>query len=182
MRDYRPADPLADVARSRRTRVSIELLGGFRVVLSSGGLPDSAWMQRRAARALIKLLAAEPDHKLHREQILDYVWPGMEGRSALNSFSKALHAARRALEHLVGHSVDPRPEDVHPRDGCRQAGEPRAAGHREEDVGGRVGQAVDFGPLRQAAGLAAKLQNPVDARVAVLGLDVGPAAVARDQL
>jgi tetratricopeptide (TPR) repeat protein len=35
---------------------------------------------------------------LHREQLLDMLWPNVELESALNSFGKALYAARRALE------------------------------------------------------------------------------------
>jgi DNA-binding SARP family transcriptional activator len=35
---------------------------------------------------------------MHREQILDILWPGIDVDSALNSFGKALHAARRAIE------------------------------------------------------------------------------------
>jgi DNA-binding SARP family transcriptional activator len=35
---------------------------------------------------------------MHREQILDILWPGIDVDSALNSLGKALHAARRAIE------------------------------------------------------------------------------------
>jgi DNA-binding SARP family transcriptional activator len=46
----------------------------------------------------MKLLATCPGHALHREQILDALWPGVDAESTLNSFGKALHAARRAIE------------------------------------------------------------------------------------
>src|SRR5206468_10652516 len=42
--------------------------------------------------------AITPGHQLHREQVLEILWPEVEPESALNSFGKALHAARRALE------------------------------------------------------------------------------------
>jgi DNA-binding SARP family transcriptional activator len=57
----------------------------------------SDW-QRRSARTLTKLLATCPEHALHREQIADILWPGADVDSALNSFGKALYAARHALE------------------------------------------------------------------------------------
>ena len=35
---------------------------------------------------------------MHREQVIDVLWPKVDAEAALNSFGKALHAARRALE------------------------------------------------------------------------------------
>ncbi|MDQ2742229.1 MAG: AAA family ATPase, partial [Chloroflexota bacterium] len=61
-------------------------------------MPLAAWQRRGSARTLVKLLAVEPSHRLHREQILELLWPDVEPCSALNRFGKALHAARRALE------------------------------------------------------------------------------------
>jgi DNA-binding SARP family transcriptional activator len=78
--------------------VRIALLGGFRVERTDGLLAESAWQQRRSAKQLIKLIASHPDHVLHREQILEVLWHDVDPASAINSFAKALHAARRALE------------------------------------------------------------------------------------
>jgi DNA-binding SARP family transcriptional activator len=75
----------------------LQLLGGFRVELADGVLVHSAW-RRRPAKTLTKLLATHPDHALHRDQILEILWSDIGAASALNSFGKALHAARRALE------------------------------------------------------------------------------------
>jgi DNA-binding SARP family transcriptional activator len=75
----------------------INLLGGFSVQRGGSVVPESAW-QRRSAKTLTKLLAAHPRHSLHREQVLEILWPNASPHSALNSFGKALHAARRALE------------------------------------------------------------------------------------
>src|SRR5215218_257711 len=78
-------------------QVRVGLLGGFRVERLGDAPPVSAW-QRRSAKTLTKLLATYPRHMLHREQILDMLWPDVPVESALNSFGKALYAARRALE------------------------------------------------------------------------------------
>jgi DNA-binding SARP family transcriptional activator len=75
----------------------IQLLGGFRVERAGLARPISDW-QRRTAKTLTKLLATNPQHRLHREQVLEILWPDAGLESALNSFGKTLHAARRALE------------------------------------------------------------------------------------
>ena len=77
--------------------VQVRLLGGFRVERTNSAREVSDW-QRRSAKTLTKLLAAHTEHALHRDQILDILWPGIAVESALNSFGKALHAARHALE------------------------------------------------------------------------------------
>ena len=75
----------------------VRLLGGFCVERTDVGQAMSDW-PRRSAKTLIKLLAVHPEHALHREQIIDTLWPGADTESALNSFGKALHAARHVLE------------------------------------------------------------------------------------
>jgi DNA-binding SARP family transcriptional activator len=75
----------------------VRLLGGFGVERADIGRSISGW-QRRSAKTLTKLLAIQPGHALHREQIFDHLWPDVDVESALNSFGKALHAARHALE------------------------------------------------------------------------------------
>jgi DNA-binding SARP family transcriptional activator len=74
----------------------VELLGGFRV--ERIGVARPVLWQRRSARRLTKLLATHPRHSLHREEILELLWPGVPAKSALNRFGQALHAARRAFE------------------------------------------------------------------------------------
>jgi predicted ATPase/DNA-binding SARP family transcriptional activator len=57
--------------------------------------PD-AWRLRKSAN-LVKLLALAPQHSLHREQVLDALWPEAMPCAAANSLHQALHAARIAL-------------------------------------------------------------------------------------
>jgi DNA-binding SARP family transcriptional activator len=87
----------AENEASTAVGVRLSLLGGFRAEHRTV-VPDGAWQQRRSAKALVKLLATYPSHCLHREQIFDLLWPEVEFESAVNSFGKALHVARRALE------------------------------------------------------------------------------------
>jgi DNA-binding SARP family transcriptional activator len=84
-------------SRSTAGALQLQLLGGFSVRRATDSGPILGW-QRRTAKTLIKLLACQPTHGLHREEILELMWPGADLDSGLNSFGKALHAARRALE------------------------------------------------------------------------------------
>jgi DNA-binding SARP family transcriptional activator len=43
-------------------------------------------------------LATHPRHALHRDQILEILWPAVDLHAARNNLGKALHAARRAFE------------------------------------------------------------------------------------
>ncbi len=75
----------------------IQVLGGFLVWVAGTPTPQAAWRQRRAA-AILKLLAMERGHRLHREQIQDTLWPDLDPDAAANNLRGALLLARRTLE------------------------------------------------------------------------------------
>ncbi|MFN8516764.1 MAG: tetratricopeptide repeat protein [Chloroflexia bacterium] len=77
--------------------LQINLLGGFRVVVGSCEIPSAAWRLRKAAH-LLKLLALAPGQSLHREQLLDALWPDLEPAAAARNLRYALHVARGVLE------------------------------------------------------------------------------------
>ena len=74
----------------------IELLGGFEVSEGDRTVSHGAWRLRKA-KTLVKLLALEPAHRLHRDQLADQLWPNLDADAARNNLHQALHAARRAL-------------------------------------------------------------------------------------
>ena len=76
--------------------VEITLLGGFRVSVGGVAVPDDAW-GRRTAAGLVKLLALAPGRRLHREQVIDALWPGVDVADAAPRLHKAAHFARRSL-------------------------------------------------------------------------------------
>lgn len=76
--------------------VHITLLGGFSVTVDATTVPDDAWTRRRAA-GLVKLLALADGRRLHREQVVEALWPGVSSDAALPRLHKAAHYARRAL-------------------------------------------------------------------------------------
>ena len=45
----------------------------------------------------LKLLALAPGHQLHREQVMDLLWPHLGRRAATNNLRGSLYAARTAL-------------------------------------------------------------------------------------
>jgi DNA-binding SARP family transcriptional activator/Flp pilus assembly protein TadD len=86
-------------------RLEIRLLGAFRV--SVGGTPvgERRWT-RRKPQLLVKLLALDPHHRLHREQLLELLWPDLEPGAAANNLHKAIHLARHALEPALKSGAD----------------------------------------------------------------------------
>jgi DNA-binding SARP family transcriptional activator len=77
-------------------RCSIRLMGGFEVEMDGRPVPTGAWRHRRGAD-LVKLLALAPGHRLHREQVMDALWPDMPPDAAGTNLRKATLHLRRAL-------------------------------------------------------------------------------------
>src|SRR4051794_28402505 len=76
----------------------IHLLGRFEAVVDGRSVPGDAWKGRQAS-ALVKLLALAPGRSLHRERVVDALWPGLAVADAAPRLHKAAHYARRALGH-----------------------------------------------------------------------------------
>ena len=77
-------------------RMDITLLGGFDVVVDGRQVPPAQWRRRQAA-ALVKLLALAPGRSLHRERVIDALWPDLDLDEAAPRLHKAAHYARRSL-------------------------------------------------------------------------------------
>jgi predicted ATPase len=77
--------------------VAITLLGGFAASVDGEPVPEKAWRLKKA-RELVKLLALAPDHRLHREQVMDVLWRDRGPAAAANNLHQAVHVARRALD------------------------------------------------------------------------------------
>jgi predicted ATPase/DNA-binding SARP family transcriptional activator/DNA-binding CsgD family transcriptional regulator len=91
----------SDPTRKRRSSegpfpVRLFLLGGFSIWVGSRAVGEGAWHLRKA-KSLVKLLALAPGHALHREQLMDLLWPNLRKRAATNNLRGSLHAARTAL-------------------------------------------------------------------------------------
>jgi len=85
--------------------LKIHLLGSFRTSVFGHTVPDAQWTRPQAKR-LVKLLALEPKHQLHRQQIIDAIWPELEPEAGAANLHKIIHMARRALEPKLASGVD----------------------------------------------------------------------------
>src|SRR6202171_3503843 len=75
----------------------IHLLGAFRIFVVGQAIAERQFT-RRKPKQLIKLLALQPNHQLHREQAMELLWPDSDPESGANNLHKAIHMARHALE------------------------------------------------------------------------------------
>ena len=76
--------------------VTMTLLGDFSVEVDGTPVPATAWSRRNAA-ALVKLLALTPGRRLHRERVIDALWPELTLDEASPRLHKAAYFARKAL-------------------------------------------------------------------------------------
>src|SRR5574342_180534 len=92
------AFPRPAAAKNRRmsSDLWIWLLGGFRAQVGARPVPATDWRRNRA-KAVVKLLAMTSGHRLHREQLVDLLWPELAPDAAAANLRKALHFARQAL-------------------------------------------------------------------------------------
>ena len=76
--------------------IHVTLLGRFAVTVGGVPVAEAGWKRRHAA-AVVKVLALAPGRRLHREQVIDLVWPGDTIAAAVPKLHKAAHFARRAI-------------------------------------------------------------------------------------
>ena len=79
-----------DVAR-------IRLLGGFEASIGSRTVEEKDWRLKKAA-SLVKLLALAPGHRMHRDRVMDHLWPRSGMKASSNNLRQVLHRARRILD------------------------------------------------------------------------------------
>src|SRR5919199_804759 len=85
--------------------LEIHLLGPFRVAVDGRAVEERRWSRRKPA-LLVKLLALQPHHQLHREQVVELLWPDLDAEAAANNLHKAIHLARHALEPELESAAD----------------------------------------------------------------------------
>jgi DNA-binding SARP family transcriptional activator len=60
------------------------LLGCSHVPVGARTIEESAWRLRKAT-SQVKLLALARGHRLHRERVMDFLWPEVAVKSASNN-------------------------------------------------------------------------------------------------
>ena len=78
------------------TSVRVRLLGGFEVEVDGRPVPGSAWRLRKASE-LVRILSLAPGHRVHREALMEQLWPDRPLEAASNNLHQAIRVARAAL-------------------------------------------------------------------------------------
>lgn len=76
--------------------IDIVLLGGFSVTIAGQPIADQ-WRLPKA-KTLVKLLALAPRHRLHRDIVIDSLWPDGDPQATANNLYQVLHTIR----HMMG--------------------------------------------------------------------------------
>lgn len=76
-------------------RPSVSVLGAFEVASADGRV--ATWSSRKA-RELLKILVAKRGSPVHREVLMDLLWPGEDPATVANRLSVALWTVRRAFD------------------------------------------------------------------------------------
>lgn len=84
-------------ARTEPAPVRIETLGGFRVLVDGDPVPAAAWQSKKAREAL-KVLLARRGRPVHREELMELLWPGEDPGRTANRLSVALSVIRSVLD------------------------------------------------------------------------------------
>jgi DNA-binding SARP family transcriptional activator len=79
------------------TTLEVSTLGRFELRRNQEQLTGGNWNRRKVVD-LFKLLLSIEQHRLHREQVQEILWPMSTLEQAANSFGKTLYLLRRALE------------------------------------------------------------------------------------
>ncbi len=79
------------------TPLEVSTLGRFEVRRNRDLLTGGNWSRRKVVD-LFKLLLSVEQHRLHREQVQEILWPNSPLEQAANSFGKTLYLLRRAFE------------------------------------------------------------------------------------
>lgn len=83
--------------------LQLYLLGTFRVVADEREVRYEDWERRekgkaRRAQSLVKVLALEPQRRLHRERLIGKLYPNLELSQGASNLHRMVHLARHALE------------------------------------------------------------------------------------
>ncbi len=98
--DRQPAE------RPNAIRVEIELLTHFKVRVDGVAVPDEAWKLTHPRR-LLELLCLQPGQRLHRDLVVEQLWPESDAKAAANRLYHTVHVLRGLLKNEA--SADARP-------------------------------------------------------------------------
>src|SRR5919201_801248 len=80
-------------------RLDVRLLGGFELSAGTERFSTAGWRLRKGVD-LVKILALERGHRLHREQLIDLLWPDKDPEAGANNLYQAIRAVRAAIPRV----------------------------------------------------------------------------------
>jgi ATP/maltotriose-dependent transcriptional regulator MalT/DNA-binding SARP family transcriptional activator len=86
-------------------RLRVHCLGGFRVKRDQALVRDGEW-KSKLAKALVKILAAQDNQSMPREQAMEWLWPDTKPANLRTTFNSLIHRARKVLERGSGAGKD----------------------------------------------------------------------------
>lgn len=89
------ASPAEEAPRPAGLRV--RSLGAFMVWRGEDAIPAGGWGRRKVA-LLFKCLLSAPGYRLHREELLERLWPEADPATAARNLSSTLHRLRGLLD------------------------------------------------------------------------------------
>lgn len=91
----RPDRPTADL-RSPSEQIRIYTLGRFHIVIGDHGIAFNEW-ERKQSLTLFRLLVANRGHLMHREQLIDVLWPDGDDRQVRERLKVTIYSLRQQL-------------------------------------------------------------------------------------
>jgi DNA-binding SARP family transcriptional activator len=99
---------LADKGTLECPPLRIHLLGRVIVERADGSRVDSRLWRRTKVRALLGLLALQRGRPLHRDVLIQTLWPDLEYAAALHNLNSTVYRLRRSLEPDLGEGSESR--------------------------------------------------------------------------
>jgi len=84
----------------------IRLLGAVEVERADGSRVEGPLWRRAKVRALLALLAMHRGRPMHRDAVLDSLWPELEYPAALHNLNTTVYNLRRSLEPALRHGAE----------------------------------------------------------------------------
>ncbi len=94
--------------KTQQKQLHIHLLGPVQVFRANGELVNGSLWKRIKVRALLAYLTLHRDSFIHREQLLDVLWPEQPYTSALQNLNSTIYRLRRSLEPNLKRGADSR--------------------------------------------------------------------------
>lgn len=88
--------PLATTAARIRQQLRIYTLGSFHLVGPKGPIPVDTWSRKQAV-VVLKFLVARRGHCVHREVLMEHLWPGQPPHRAWERLKAVVYFLRNEL-------------------------------------------------------------------------------------